>query len=116
MNCGATIVACHMGFIRDGVLHLYHTTYDADFAAFSPGNTLMAETIRYAIDQGWRELDFMRGDESYKQRFASGTRALTAFVRGRGFLGRLAVRLRRKNAAPAPQGAAEPDQEPDQNK
>ena len=94
LTCGEAIVACHMGFVRDGVLHLYHTTYDAEYGAFSPGNIMMIETIKWAIDQKLRELDFMRGDESYKQRFASGTRALSGFVVGRTRLGKLAVAVR----------------------
>ncbi|MDE1900768.1 MAG: GNAT family N-acetyltransferase [Alphaproteobacteria bacterium] len=95
MTCGDAIVACHMGFVRDNILYLYHTTYDAAYAAFSPGNAMMIETIQYAINQGWRELDFMRGDESYKARFASGTRVLTDYIAGRGFVGRFAAALQK---------------------
>ncbi|MDR3448278.1 MAG: GNAT family N-acetyltransferase [Alphaproteobacteria bacterium] len=106
MSCGDTIVACHMGFIRSRVLHLYHTTYDADFGAFSPGNSMMIETIKSAIDAGLIELDFMRGDESYKQRFASGTRALAVFVAGGSLLGRAAVWGAGLHAAKTPEAEA----------
>jgi CelD/BcsL family acetyltransferase involved in cellulose biosynthesis len=53
----------------------------------------MIETIKWAIDARLRELDFMRGDEAYKQRFASGTRALSAFVSSRSIVGRVSVWL-----------------------
>jgi O-antigen/teichoic acid export membrane protein/CelD/BcsL family acetyltransferase involved in cellulose biosynthesis len=93
LSSGDAVVACHMGFVRSEVLYLYHTTYDAAYGAFSPGNILMIETIKWAIDARLRELDFMRGDEAYKQRFASGTRALSAFVSSRSIVGRVSVWL-----------------------
>ncbi len=94
LTCGDVIVACHMGFIKDGILHLYHTTYDAGYGAFSPGNIMMIETIQWAIDARLRELDFMRGDEAFKQRFAGGTRALSAFIGGGSYFGKMLVLLR----------------------
>jgi CelD/BcsL family acetyltransferase involved in cellulose biosynthesis len=112
LTCGEDIVACHMGFIEGGILHLYHTTYDAGFGAYSPGNILMIETIKAAIDAGLRELDFMRGDESYKQRFASGTRALTAFVVGGSLIGNISVMLRmaqKKQPIPAAEDSENQD-------
>jgi len=94
LSCGDTVIACHMGFIRGGVLYLYHTTYQAEYAEFSPGSILMVETIKAAIDGGLRELDFMRGDESYKERFATGHRLLSDFVLGRTGFGRAATKLK----------------------
>jgi CelD/BcsL family acetyltransferase involved in cellulose biosynthesis len=91
LSCGGVVVACHLGFIRDGVLYLYHTTYDAAYGVYSPGNILMVETIKNAIDAGLRELDFMRGEEAYKTRFASGERTLSTYVEGRTWPGKLAV-------------------------
>jgi CelD/BcsL family acetyltransferase involved in cellulose biosynthesis len=102
LTCGEAIVACHMGFVKNSVLHLYHTTYDAAFGAFSPGNAMMCETIKWAVDAHLRELDFMRGDEAYKQRFASGNRSLSAFIWGCSSLGKLAVRLRQVKAGKEP--------------
>ncbi len=95
LSCGDKIVACHQGFLRDGVLHLYLTTYDAAFAAYSPGNGLMIETIKWAAGNGYREVDFMRGDESYKQRFATGTRMLSTFILGRSLVGKSLLALRK---------------------
>jgi CelD/BcsL family acetyltransferase involved in cellulose biosynthesis/O-antigen/teichoic acid export membrane protein len=96
LACDDKIIACHMGFVRGGILYLYHTTYDAAYGAYSPGNILMTETIKAAIDAGLKELDFMRGDEAYKQRFAGGTRFLSAFVLGRTRIGKIAIYLRGK--------------------
>jgi O-antigen/teichoic acid export membrane protein/CelD/BcsL family acetyltransferase involved in cellulose biosynthesis len=93
LTCNETIVACHMGFKRDGVLYLYHTTYHDDFSEFSPGNSIMIETIKSAIDERLGELDFMRGDEAYKQRFASGHRLLLDFIYPRNFAGKILIKM-----------------------
>jgi CelD/BcsL family acetyltransferase involved in cellulose biosynthesis len=108
LTSGDTIVACHMGFVQNGVLHLYHTTYDAEYGTYSPGNIMMIETIKWAVDSQLRELDFMRGDEAYKQRFATGSRALSAFIVGRTGMGKIALwlyALRQKASAVEPQTA-----------
>jgi CelD/BcsL family acetyltransferase involved in cellulose biosynthesis len=103
MTCGDEFVACHMGFIHGGVVYLYNTTYDAGYATFSPGNIMMAQTIKWAADAGLRVLDFMRGDESYKARFAKTCRTLACYSAACTLIGRfaLAVRgLRRDDGAP----------------
>jgi CelD/BcsL family acetyltransferase involved in cellulose biosynthesis len=42
------------------------TTYDLDFAAYSPGQLIFVETVRYAIARGARRLEMGRGDQDYK--------------------------------------------------
>ena len=96
LSCGDSIAACHMGFVQGGVLYLYHTTYDTAYRAFSPGNSMMVETIKWTIDVGLSELDFMRGEESYKARFASGVRQLSTYMQGRSWLGKLGVVLQKE--------------------
>jgi CelD/BcsL family acetyltransferase involved in cellulose biosynthesis len=94
LSSGNTIVACHMGFVRKNTLYLYHTTYENTYAEFSPGAILMTETIKAAIDMGLHELDFMRGDETYKQRFASDHRLLSDFVFGRSIFGKAITKIK----------------------
>jgi CelD/BcsL family acetyltransferase involved in cellulose biosynthesis len=99
LTCGDAIVACHMGFLGGGVLHLYQTTFAGAYATYSPGYLLMAETVQWAVDRKLGEIDFLRGDETYKTRFASGQRSLTTFMAGRTPWGRLAVWWRSRRAA-----------------
>ncbi len=40
----------------------------------------MADTVRSAIEEGAQEFDLLLGDESYKRRFANGTRAVQTTV------------------------------------
>jgi CelD/BcsL family acetyltransferase involved in cellulose biosynthesis len=101
LSCGDAIVACHLGFIHNRILYLYTITYDDAYGIYSPGNILMAETIKTAIKNGCTELDFMRGEETYKEHFASGCRVLSDFVGGRSLIGKMLVRLREGPTSPA---------------
>jgi CelD/BcsL family acetyltransferase involved in cellulose biosynthesis len=49
----------------------YLCGFDPAFAKFSPGNVLFAHSIRYSIQEGFREYDFLRGGESYKYMFGA---------------------------------------------
>ena len=51
---------------RKGYIAGYNTGYDPDYAKFSPGKAIQSYTIRYAIENGFREFDFLRGNEGYK--------------------------------------------------
>lgn len=95
LSCGDKVVACHMGFVTGGVLYLYHTTYDAAFGTFSPGNALMVETIQWAANHHLTAVDFMRGEEPYKARFANQTRRLQSFIAARSWVGKIALVLRK---------------------
>ena len=43
----------------------------ASFRFFLPGWVLLAKEIEWAIAQGIREVDMMRGDEDYKYKFGA---------------------------------------------
>ncbi len=47
-------------------LHLYNSGFDPDLSAFSVGLISKVLCLRAAIDEGKRQLDFMRGREPYK--------------------------------------------------
>ena len=52
--------------------YLYNSGYDPEYLRhLSTGNTLLAYTIRDALEQGREVYDFLRGDESYKFRFGA---------------------------------------------
>jgi O-antigen/teichoic acid export membrane protein/CelD/BcsL family acetyltransferase involved in cellulose biosynthesis len=85
------IIACHMGFIRQGTVSLYLTSYKDTFASASPGNMIMQDSISWAIDNGITEFSFLRGGESYKLKFANNSRSLAKYIRGRTWIGQLVV-------------------------
>jgi CelD/BcsL family acetyltransferase involved in cellulose biosynthesis len=46
--------------------YYYLSGFDAEIGKFSPGNVIMGAVIQRAITDGDRELDLLRGDETYK--------------------------------------------------
>ena len=47
---GDRVIACVIVFIEQGVAYTWKTTYDEDFAAFSPGTLLMIEVTKQHLD------------------------------------------------------------------
>jgi CelD/BcsL family acetyltransferase involved in cellulose biosynthesis len=52
----------------DDKLWIYNSGFNPSHYELSPGWVLMADLIRWAIDHGRTEVDFLRGDEEYKYR------------------------------------------------
>jgi len=64
-------VATHFGLLDRGKLLWYKPAFDVLLARFYPGEVLLRELVLYARQQGLDELDFTRGDELFKNRFAN---------------------------------------------
>lgn len=74
---------------------VYMHAHDPSTGRRSPGIGTLAMGLQRAIAQGFREYDFLRGDESYKLRFGAEARTLENFVVRRPVAGpsRIAERL-----------------------
>jgi len=59
-------VAAEYGLIGDGVVYVYQAGVNPDALEHSPGRLSHITMLRRAIEQGYRALDFLRGDEPYK--------------------------------------------------
>jgi CelD/BcsL family acetyltransferase involved in cellulose biosynthesis len=59
---------------------LYNSGYDPEYRQQSVGLLLKAWSIRYAIENGFREYDFLRGDEAYKYDLGGRDRKLFRYV------------------------------------
>ena len=55
-------------------LFFYIGGHDPAFARLSPGTVLMALVIELAISEGFREIDFLRGNEKYKFNWGAKSR------------------------------------------
>lgn len=66
--------AMHFGLRSGDDLVWYKPTFDPRLAASGPGEVLLAELLRRAALEGAAGLDFTRGDEAFKLRFASEVR------------------------------------------
>lgn len=96
---GATLTACHFGFVHDGVLTWYKPSFAIELARRSPGEALLAELFAMAAADGLREVDFTVGDEAFKRRFANRERTAVTLVLHAGRAAHLfaaaALRVRR---------------------
>jgi len=61
--------AGYMNFDFDEKIWIYNSGINTVFENLSPGWVLLSKIINWSIEQGKTELDFMRGDETYKYQF-----------------------------------------------
>jgi CelD/BcsL family acetyltransferase involved in cellulose biosynthesis len=81
-------------------MFMFKGAFDPDFGAFSPGQLLHHRVIEDGLEAGLEVVDWGRGDQLYKRRWANGERSqVTVTVTRSGLGGRLdAQRLRATRA------------------
>jgi len=72
--------AAYLNFTCDYKLWVYNTGWNPEFSKASPGWVLLGKLIQWAIDNGLKEVDLMRGDEEYKYRFGGIDRHVVQVV------------------------------------
>jgi CelD/BcsL family acetyltransferase involved in cellulose biosynthesis len=85
-------VAAWYGFRFAGVESFYQSGRDPAWERHNVGFVLLTHTIRAAFDDGMGRYAFLRGNEPYKDRFASGDRGVETRAVGSGPLGATLVR------------------------
>jgi dTDP-4-amino-4,6-dideoxygalactose transaminase/CelD/BcsL family acetyltransferase involved in cellulose biosynthesis len=83
--------AARLGFRFHGVESGYQSGWDPEYAAYSIGIQLVANTIRSAHADGMLEYRFLRGGESYKYRFANADPGLETVLFSRASVPGLAA-------------------------
>ena len=90
LELGARPIAYQFGFRCGGQLWAYTTAYDRSFARFSPGTLLLPAQLDYGFERGFREYDFLRGDEEYKNAWSTGChRQVRLLIWNRGLISRM---------------------------
>lgn len=105
------IIAISVNFEYRGELLAYLTAFDPAFARGSPGTALIIDYIKWALDHGVKSVDLLRGDETFKRRFATHTVTLGSLCYGRTAPGRLLLAVAaiyRRLRSRAPDGGAVP--------
>jgi CelD/BcsL family acetyltransferase involved in cellulose biosynthesis len=74
LETGQECLAGAIGFRDRDRFLLYNSAYDHDRSRVAPGMVLVARLIASAIEEGRRELDFLKGDLPYKYRFGAHPR------------------------------------------
>jgi CelD/BcsL family acetyltransferase involved in cellulose biosynthesis len=85
------IAACHLGFLRDGVLYYYMPAYEARWAKQGFGSLLLESLLMWACDQGLSRFDMLLGDYEYKTRYDVTAESVRTLVVARGLVGRAAL-------------------------
>jgi CelD/BcsL family acetyltransferase involved in cellulose biosynthesis len=76
LRAGDEIVAVHAGMRSRGVLHWWFPTYDARYAAYSPGIILLLRIAEAAAALGIGKIDLGKGDARYKRSLMTGAAPL----------------------------------------
>jgi CelD/BcsL family acetyltransferase involved in cellulose biosynthesis len=87
IECEGEVVAGSINALQGDRLLAFFATYDPAAARASPGIMLMTHYIMWAFDNGITEVDFLRGEETYKFEFANTSVALDVFLTGRTIVG-----------------------------
>jgi CelD/BcsL family acetyltransferase involved in cellulose biosynthesis len=69
------IKAYRLGFLHNGIYHDWNTAFDLECSKDSVGILLCEKVIRYCCSNDINEVDFLRGEEDYKERFATNAHA-----------------------------------------
>jgi len=80
MNVDRVPIAALYGWLIGGRWSYYQAGFDPAWSRHSPGFLLLAETIKEAIEDGASEYDMLRGDEAFKRRFATSSRAVRTIL------------------------------------
>jgi CelD/BcsL family acetyltransferase involved in cellulose biosynthesis len=76
-------VAGYFSFLFENRLWIYNSAWNNNYSDYSAGWVLLGHLIYWAIQQGIEEVDFMRGDESYKHKFGGVNRELIRCILGK---------------------------------
>ncbi|MGV3659656.1 MAG: GNAT family N-acetyltransferase, partial [Prosthecobacter sp.] len=74
LHAGERLVAAHFGFFHAGRFLWYKPSFDPELGSLGAGEVLLKHLITAAAAEGAQEFDFTRGNEGFKQRFATVTR------------------------------------------
>ncbi len=89
LGTGDLVVAIVLAFEVAGRVSLYQSARLTELRWRDATTALLAAIIDDACDRGITEVDFLRGEESYKGRFTPDHREMFRLVAGKGVVGRL---------------------------
>jgi CelD/BcsL family acetyltransferase involved in cellulose biosynthesis len=71
MELGDHPIAFQFGFRCGDALWDFSKAYDSAYSHLSPGTMLVPAILDYGFSRGYREYDFLRGEEPYKMRWST---------------------------------------------
>jgi CelD/BcsL family acetyltransferase involved in cellulose biosynthesis len=92
LHAAETVIAIMVSFEVAGRVSLYQSARLTGFRWRDATTALLAASIFDACDRGFAEVDFLRGDEAYKAKFAPERRDLLRLRAASGWAGRAGMR------------------------
>lgn len=88
---GDTPIAISLNYILGKIIHGFTKTFDSAYSKFSLGHIELLNVIKWSFDEGFEVFDFMKGEYSYKNRFADTSYPflLETIYRKKGILNRI---------------------------
>lgn len=74
MESDGELMSYIMGFFYNKTFYYWNLGYDPQFISCSPGRLLLIDVLKNCFNEKILEFDFMRGEEKYKQNWATGVR------------------------------------------
>jgi CelD/BcsL family acetyltransferase involved in cellulose biosynthesis len=74
MESDGQLMSYIIGFLFKRTFYYWNLGYDPKFTACSPGRLLLIDVLKYCFEEKILEFDFMRGEETYKQHWATDIR------------------------------------------
>lgn len=99
IHCNGEIVAGAVNAVHGKCVWAFFSAYDPKFQRASPGILLMTEYTRRAFNEGFEEIDYLRGHETYKYEFATTHARSSRYTGAATLRGRLALSAIRLQAA-----------------
>ncbi len=82
------IAAATFSILEKDVVYAHAVAYDPAAAKLGPGNLVTVEEIVWASEKGYKETNFMEGEEPYKDALGHGRRGVSDFLWGRTWRGK----------------------------
>lgn len=73
MRAGERLVAFSLSFVSPATWYYYIPGFDPQFSRYSPGTLLLWRLVEQAHRDGAKTFDLMKGEEGYKDRWATGS-------------------------------------------
>ncbi len=78
------IESCLYAYAHNGCVYFYQSGFSPSYDKYSLGSVTLLEAIRSSIESGYREFDFLNGQEPYKYHWAREERETVSLTIGNG--------------------------------
>lgn len=97
LEIDGVVIAGTLNILDGSKMLAFVAAYDLAYERASPGTILMVDYAMWAFDAGFREIDYLRGEQPYKLRFANARTYLSGCQGGQTAKGKILYTLYRAN-------------------